>query len=158
MTDPWDHFARQVEKAEAVCHEFGLRDPAFGPLQYDWGEIERQAATLLERKRGSYRTRARDVMPESFVSYWCARLLACYVVARQPVPSVVLRLIADQLGVPGYAQAGKRAPLKQEHARELVENHPTMSNAEIARRVGVSPATMTRWFPDRRNRCIQTNS
>ncbi len=73
-----------------------------------------------------------------------AMLEACCAVGRLP-PDRLLQLNEMLLGVDVHPRAASKAPAKKLKAFLMVVENPQASVREIARKVGVSPGTASRW-------------
>lgn len=142
-TDFWDHIEHQDRLYRQYRKKFGLDGQIeHGPLLYDFSEIERQTRVLLERERGPV---WEGKMPEDFVNYCAVRFLSCYVTAGERVPSVVLLLVAEQLKVSEFGYRWAKKPTAFLKAERFVQEHPETTQAEVAREVGVTRGTVSKW-------------
>ena len=143
---PFDkHIERQQELYHALCEKYGLDKPLRHPgIGYDFAEIERQIDVLLNISRepgggvdGSELRR--------FVSYCASLFLGCYMAGKTPPSPKLVLLIGQQLKVADFSYSKAKKPISLLKAQEFVGKHPDALQIDVAREVGVSRGTVSKW-------------
>lgn len=140
---------RQVDEFDRQAAKYGLasaRELMAGPRRYKWDLIERDVKKLLMRPCRDLPSGSHGKIPEHLVNYLASIFLSCCEVEGRAPSKELLVLISQQLEAASFGLQGREPKSDaQAAAQRMREDDPTISNAKIAKAVGVNKSTVFRW-------------